>query len=119
MTTFLTALEFAQRLRLDGCEWAEEIIEALENYEPALDELNQLREDLDYRAPAELKGKHAKLVEHYRDRSDVLGEIEEMLEEAELIGELTGANGKVRKVEADDAVRELIERLTPEQEYDL
>lgn len=119
MTTFLTALEFAQQLHLDGCEWAEDIIEALENYEPALDELNTLREELDYRAPTELKGEHTKIIEHYRDRSDVLGEIEEMLEEVELIGELTGANGRVRKVEADDAVRELIERLTPEQEYDL
>lgn len=119
MSTFLTALEFAQHLRLDGCEWAEEIIEALENYEPALGDLNTLREELDYRAPAELKGEHTKIIEHYQDRSDVLGEIEEMLTDEGLIGELTDANGRVRKVEADDAVRELIERLTPEQEYDL
>lgn len=114
----VSALEFARDLQMQGNKWAREIVEALEYHPDLQDEYNELCEELDYRAPAEMKGQFLKRVEQLRDRSDMLQDIEEALEEAGLL-EVTHANGTKSKVDPDDAVKQLIERIQPVREYDL
>lgn len=108
---FLNVREFAEHLRIEGNEWAEQILEALD-WKDSVNELAELKEEIEYRAPDDLKDLHngyLRIIERYRDSHDLLDELRETLD----------ANG-FAGVDIDDALAELLtDRVVSEPEYDL
>lgn len=102
MNQFLNAREFVESLRISGNAFADEIMDALDFVEHA--EHDELVEDIEYHVPKEYKNAPRRAVEWLVDRHNLLGEIEDILDQA-------GFKGA-----ADDAVQELLDRLP---EYDL
>lgn len=102
---FLNALEFAQYLRMEGNEWADEIINALEFEQNSRH--SEIVDDIRYHAPDHLKEDTVRSVEWLGDRSNLLDELQDTLDK-------NGFEG----VDIDDALEELLKRPKP-LEYDL
>lgn len=102
---FLNVREFAEHLRIEGNEWADEILEALD-WEDSVTELAELKEEIEHYVK-DLNP--CKAVEYLGDRSALFDELRETLD----------ANG-FAGVDIDDALAELLaDRVVPEPEYDL
>lgn len=99
----LNAREFAEQLRLEGCEFADEILELcdLNDDDDADDLYFKLVDDLDYYAPA-LRGDPQEQLEWLGDRSNLLVDIENQLKQAGLTGN------------ADNMIRQLLAELADE-----
>jgi hypothetical protein len=133
----LTLEEFAQQLRMEGNEFADEILVLCSLEEEVADPYSELCDDIAHYAPQALKDKPAKAVEWLGDRSNELDEIRELFSEEELgetsiaeamrerIGELENVEEIMREhggwTEGDlhDALFALIERAGKPLEYDL
>lgn len=100
---FISALEFAQSLRLGGNEWADEIIDALEDQEATYEIIRQITDNL----PHQFKEKLEHGVEWLFDNVDLIEDLRDRLDK-------NGFEG----VDIDDALEELLKRPTP-LEYDL
>jgi hypothetical protein len=109
----LNLQEFAEDLRVSApdfrtADFADEILELVELEKEVAEPYSELCVDLDNYAPKALEGKPAKAVEWLGDRSNLLEEIEKLLEDAG------------RKGDVDDVVKAMLEELTPDEpEYDL
>lgn len=89
--------EFAQQLRLEGNEFADEILTLSTVYDDVAEPYYGLCDDLEHYAPDRLKDKPAKAVEWLGDRSALLETIEDQLRQA-------GYDG-----DTDDAVRQVLD----------
>lgn len=134
----LNLKEFAQQLRLEGNEFADEILVLTTLEDDVAEPYLTLCGDLEHYAKGSGKKKHTQMLEWLGDRSNLLGDIEDDLERAGYDGDaddsIKGMIGTVEEIEdimrehggwvegdLQDALFALIERAdqAPKREYDL
>lgn len=99
----LTLKEFAQQLRAEGNEFADEILDLLDVEEEVAEPYGELCSDLEHYAP-EHRGNPNKALEWLGDRSNLLKEIEDQLKD-------DGRDG-----DADDVIKEMLGTLAEAEE---
>lgn len=95
----LTLEEFAQALRMEGNEFADEILDLCHLEEDVADPYGEFCDDLAHYAP-EHRGNPSKALEWLGDRSQMLAEIETHLE-----------NSSIGPGDADDLVKQTLDEL--------
>lgn len=141
----LNAREFAEQLRLEGNEFADEILDLIDIEEEVAEPYSELCGDIEHYAPDKLKNthnEHARTVEWLGDRSALLTEIEDQLRDdgrepegtqdaGDIVKELIDEFGNFETImrehggwtegDLQDALFALIERAdkAPKLEYDL